>query len=52
VIKRIPQHVADNLDGWLVVAAFSPVLQSVRSWLIAKQLSINYKINPDVRIGA
>lgn len=51
MIKKIPQHVADNLDDRLV-AAFSPILQSVRSWLIAKRLSINYKINPALRIGA
>lgn len=32
-IKKAPQRVAD-LDNRLVVAAFSPILQSVRSWLI------------------
>lgn len=29
-IKEIPQHVADHLEDRLVVAAFSPMLQSVR----------------------
>ncbi|KAI0275660.1 hypothetical protein BGY98DRAFT_935608 [Russula aff. rugulosa BPL654] len=52
VIKKMLQRVAVNLDDRLVVAAFSPILQSVRSWLIAKRLSINYNINPAARIGA
>jgi hypothetical protein len=43
---KILQRVADNLDDRLVVTAFSPILQSVRLWLIAKRLSINYRINP------
>jgi hypothetical protein len=49
-IKKVLQRVADNLDDRLVVVAF-PILQSVSSWLIAKRLSINYEINPALRIG-
>lgn len=52
VIKKMLQRVAVNLDDRLVVAAFSPIMQSVRSWLIAKRLSINYNINPAARIEA